>query len=82
MVYLDNYKMLAITNNTSEIQFLSLPSGKLEYTLDVGLSTCTSLVPMKDKNALGVTNESENIIKIVQLHPLGDQVKVSSTSLC
>jgi len=68
MVYLENYKMLAVTFTGSSLKFFRFPSGKLESTLGLGMKYCQNIFLMKDKNALGVAGSNKNIVKIIQLH--------------
>ena len=68
MVYLENYKILATTHQMHFIRFYSLPSGKLESVLDLGMEMCRSIFLMKDKNCLGVVHFKGDMIKIIQLH--------------
>ena len=68
-VYLENYKMLAVTHRRDFISFFSLPSGQLVRTLDLKLRDCQGIFLMEDKNAIGVGSYTESTIKIIQLHP-------------
>jgi len=67
MVYLENYRMIAVTCRENYIKFLKIPSGKLRWTLDVEMSQVSNVFLMKDKNALGVADWDQNVIKIIQL---------------
>jgi len=69
LVYLENYKMIAITSGTESIQFLKLPSGKLENVAVSALSEdmTHSLFFMKEKNMIGVTTLDSNKVELIQL---------------
>jgi len=69
MVYLEDYKMLAMAHNMNYLRFLQLPCGKLEARVDVELESCTNVFLLKGKNALEVASMAGDIINIVQLHP-------------
>ncbi len=68
MVYLEDYKMLATIYYTRFIKFYSIPSGKLERMIDLGIEKWSNLLLMKDKNFLGVVSPSGDMIKILRLH--------------
>jgi len=68
MGYLENEKMIVTTHYTQEIRLWRLLSGKLECTLDVGMTECFYSFVMKGENAFGVVGWKQNIIKIVRLY--------------
>jgi len=68
MVYLENYKMIAVSCGARYVKFYNVLSGKLEMRLDVGMPKAGTLFLIKEKNCLGVADSEENIIKIIQLH--------------
>jgi len=68
IVYLENYQMIASTHHKDYIKFFKVPSGKLEATINLGLTKARNIFLMKDKNKLGVADLTRNVIKMVQLH--------------
>ena len=62
---LEKEKMIATTDHTQEIQFWTLPSGKLEWELDSGMAEGFNILLTKDKNALGVVGYRQNLITII-----------------
>jgi len=71
LVYLENYKMIAIAYEPSEISFFRFPSMKLERKVELKKDGLNHLFVMKDKNMIGATNDSEGFIDFIQLHPRG-----------
>jgi len=66
-VYLENYKMLAITcQNSVSIKFVSLVTGRLENTFDLEMQA-EKIFMMKDKNTLGVADLSKDRIRMAKL---------------
>ena len=72
IVYLENYQMIASTHHKDYIKFFKLPHGKLEATVNLGLTKARNIFLMKDKNIIGVANLTQGMTKMVQLHPAGD----------
>lgn len=68
LAYLEDQKIIAIVckNKSYFVKFLSLITGKLVSMLDLGMKDAQNLVVMTDKNALGVVNKNEGLMKIVK----------------
>ncbi len=69
MIYLEDYQMIVTSHDERYIRFWSFISGKLKSTLYLNMKGCKALFLMKNKNSFGVASGSENLVKIVQLHP-------------
>jgi len=71
VVYLENYKVIAVAYHSNEIKFFGLLTGKLERTFDLSRNDEYRMFLVKDKNMIGVTSENTNLIKFIQLSPEG-----------
>jgi len=68
IVYLEKYKMVAVTCRTSDVRFFKLPLGKLVAKVVLGDQQYEGMFLMKEKNTLGVSCCFNREIKFVQLH--------------
>jgi len=66
MAYLEEHKMIAVACE-NYVRFFGILSGKLEQTLHVKNLYPSNMFLMKDGSSIGITDESNNIIKIIQL---------------
>ena len=67
VVYLEKYKLLAISSQTKYVTFLKFPSMKLERTVSLTSLGIHYMFLMKDKNIIGVVNELDNVVEFIQL---------------
>ena len=67
LVYLENFKMIAITEKSKYIKFFSVSSGKLEKMFCVNEDATHCLFWMKEKNMIGVTSYHKDLIDFVQV---------------
>jgi len=67
LVYLENYKMIAVGDKMRHLSFFRVLSGKLEKTLTFNFEL-RKMFLMKDKDMIGLVSFYTNRIDIVQLH--------------
>jgi len=67
LVYLENYKMLAIALGSESVKFVRLLSGKLESTISWSEDNTRCLFFMKERNMIGVTSYDHSSIELIQL---------------
>ncbi len=67
VVYLENYKMVAISYEANYVKFFSFPCMKLERTVYLDDDGRHYLFLMKEKNMIGVTSYNKNLIEFIQL---------------
>jgi len=76
MVYLENYKMIALASGSDSVKFFRLFSWKLEGTVSLSKDNTRSLFLMKEKNMIGTTSFAHSSIELIQLAGVkGDEEK-------
>jgi len=69
VVYLENYKMIAVTERSRYMIFFSFVTGKLVRSVDLGSRDEHRMFLMKDKNTIGVTSKNGSFIELLKLSP-------------
>lgn len=68
LVYLKNYRKIAVLYQSGEVEFFGVFSGKSERKVSVNEYRPESMFLMEDKNVIGVMNYWQSKIEFIQLH--------------